>query len=210
MPGCSRTSSPVSSTSSSLDPGLAPARDPECLVQFLRLLPSHHPMAEKLLSFVIKCLELKRFVLCSPSPFHDSAPCKVTSNHAHEHPLLQVWVSPASSRPPAPWGGSACPPGTPPRFSSQPVLMLRKWIVRAPRPVSVERLIAQIQFSRSVVSDSLRPHGLPHSRPPCPSSTPGASQTHVHRVADAIQLSHPLSSPSSPSFNLSQHQGLFK
>ena len=35
------------------------------------------------------------------------------------------------------------------------------------------------------------------------------TQTHVHRVGDAIQLSHPLSSPSPPAFNLSQHQGLF-
>ena len=35
-------------------------------------------------------------------------------------------------------------------------------------------------------------------------------QSHVHCVSDAIQPSHPLSSPSSPSFNLSQHQGLFK
>ena len=35
-------------------------------------------------------------------------------------------------------------------------------------------------------------------------------QTHVHRVGDAIQPSHPLSSPSPPIFNLSQHQGLFK
>ena len=31
-----------------------------------------------------------------------------------------------------------------------------------------------LQFSRSVVSDSLRPHGLQHTRPPCPSPTPGA------------------------------------
>ena len=31
-------------------------------------------------------------------------------------------------------------------------------------------------------------------------------QTHVHRVSDAIQLSHPLLSPSPPTFNLSQHQ----
>ena len=31
-----------------------------------------------------------------------------------------------------------------------------------------------VQFSRSVVSDSLRPHGLQHTRPPCPSPTPGA------------------------------------
>ena len=36
------------------------------------------------------------------------------------------------------------------------------------------------------------------------------TQTHVHWVGDAIQLSHPLSSPSPPTFNLSQHQGLFK
>ena len=40
------------------------------------------------------------------------------------------------------------------------------------------------------------------------SSTPEA-QTHVHRVSDAIQPSHPLSSPS-PAFNLSQHQSLFQ
>ena len=30
-----------------------------------------------------------------------------------------------------------------------------------------------VQFSRSVVSDSLRPHELQHARPPCPSPTPG-------------------------------------
>ena len=35
-------------------------------------------------------------------------------------------------------------------------------------------------------------------------------QTHVHWVSDAIQPSHPLSSPSPPALNLSQHQGLFK
>ena len=36
------------------------------------------------------------------------------------------------------------------------------------------------------------------------------AQTHVHRVGNAIQPSHPLSSPSPPAFNLPQHQGLFK
>ena len=36
------------------------------------------------------------------------------------------------------------------------------------------------------------------------------TQTHVHWVGDAIQPSYPLLSPSSPTFNLSQHQGLFK
>ena len=36
------------------------------------------------------------------------------------------------------------------------------------------------------------------------------TQTHVHRVGDAIQPSHPLSSPSPPAPNPSQHQGLFQ
>ena len=39
---------------------------------------------------------------------------------------------------------------------------------------------------------------------------PELTQTHVHRVGDAIQLSHPHLSPSPPAFNLSQHQGLFQ
>ena len=167
-----------------------------------------------------------------------------------------------------------------------------------------------IQFNRSAVSECLRPHGLQHARPPCPSPAPRVywnacplswwchpiisssvipfsclqsfpasgsfqisqfftsgsqrigvsasasvlpvniqdwsslgwtgwisysprdsqessptpqfksinssalsflySPTHVHRAGDAIQPSHPLSSPSPPSFNLSQHQSLVK
>ena len=39
---------------------------------------------------------------------------------------------------------------------------------------------------------------------------PEFTQTHAHWVGDAIQPSHPLSSPSPPAFNLSQHQGLFR
>ena len=39
---------------------------------------------------------------------------------------------------------------------------------------------------------------------------PELAQIHVHRVSDAIQHFHALSSPSGPAFNLSQHQGLFK
>ena len=39
---------------------------------------------------------------------------------------------------------------------------------------------------------------------------PEFTQTHVHRVGDAIQPSHPLSSPSPPAPNLSQHQSLFQ
>ena len=39
---------------------------------------------------------------------------------------------------------------------------------------------------------------------------PELTQTHVHWVGDAIQPSHPLSSPSPPAFNLPQNQGLFQ
>ena len=63
-----------------------------------------------------------------------------------------------------------------------------------------------VQFSHSVVSNSLWPHGLQHTRLPCPSPT--TRVVHLHPVGDAIQTSHPLLSPSPPAFNLSQHQGL--
>ena len=66
------------------------------------------------------------------------------------------------------------------------------------------------QFSRLVMSDSLWPHELQHSRPPCHHQFPEFTRTHVHWVSDAIQPSHPLLSPTPPAFNLSQHQGLFK
>ena len=39
---------------------------------------------------------------------------------------------------------------------------------------------------------------------------PESTQIHVHCVSDAIQPSHPLSHPSLPALNLSQHQGLWK
>ena len=37
----------------------------------------------------------------------------------------------------------------------------------------LKTMFSSVQFSRSVVSDSLRPHELQHARPPCPSPTPG-------------------------------------
>ena len=55
-----------------------------------------------------------------------------------------------------------------------------------------------VQFSHSVVSDSLRPHGLQHTRPPCPSPPPKLAQTRVHWVGDASQPFNPLSFPSPP------------
>ena len=60
------------------------------------------------------------------------------------------------------------------------------------------------------MSDSLQPHGLQHTRPPCPSPIPGACSN----LCPLSRWCHPtissLSSPSLPAFNLSQHQGLFQ
>ena len=67
-----------------------------------------------------------------------------------------------------------------------------------------------VQFSHSVVSDSLQPHGLKHARLPCPPPTPRAYSNSGDHVSDPIQRSHPLLSPSPPAFNLSQNQGLFQ
>ena len=66
------------------------------------------------------------------------------------------------------------------------------------------------QFSCSVVSISLRSQELQHAGLPVHHQHPESTQTHVHRVGDAIQPSHSLSSPSPPALDLSQHQGLLK
>ena len=68
---------------------------------------------------------------------------------------------------------------------------------------------SSVQCSHSVACDSLRPHALRHSRPPCPSPTPRAYWNSCPLIGDVIQPSHPLWSPPL-AFNLSQHQGLFK
>ena len=58
--------------------------------------------------------------------------------------------------------------------------------------------------------NSLRTHEQSTPGLPVHHQLPKSTQTNVHRVGDAIQPSHPLSSPSPPALNLSQHQGLFK
>ena len=70
------------------------------------------------------------------------------------------------------------------------------------------------QFSMSLVTQSCPTlcDSMACSTPGLPvhHQLPKLAQTHVHWVGDAIQPSHPLSSPSSPAFSLSQHQGLFQ
>ena len=73
---------------------------------------------------------------------------------------------------------------------------------------SLTSSVSSVEFSRSVVSDSLWPHELQHARPPCPSPTPGV----YSNSCPSSQWCHPatMSSPSPPAPNPSQHQGLFQ
>ena len=70
--------------------------------------------------------------------------------------------------------------------------------------------LSSVQFSGSVVSDSCDPMNRSTPGLPVHHQLPEFTQAHVHLVGDAIQPSHPLSSPSLPAFSLSQHQDLFK
>ena len=77
---------------------------------------------------------------------------------------------------------------------------------------SVYSLATSVQFSRSVVSDSLRPHESQHARPPCPSQTPGVHSNpcplsqwcHPAISFSVIPFSCPQSLPASGSFPMSQ------
>ena len=73
-----------------------------------------------------------------------------------------------------------------------------------------EEYTAVLEFSRSAVSDPLWPHESQQPGLPVLHQLPERAQTHIHCLGDAIQPSHHLSSPSRPTFNLSQHQGIFK
>ena len=69
-----------------------------------------------------------------------------------------------------------------------------------------------VQFSSVAQSCPTLCNPMNRSTPGLPvhHQLPEFTQTHVHRVGDAIQPSHPLSSPSPPAPNPSQHQGLFQ
>ena len=71
-------------------------------------------------------------------------------------------------------------------------------------------IFTSVQFSCSVVSDPLQ--SMNRSTPGLPVHPQHLefTQTHVHRVSDTIQPSHPLSSPSPPAPSPSQHQSLFQ
>ena len=79
-------------------------------------------------------------------------------------------------------------------------------------PVFLYCLIHSVQFSSVAQLCLTLCDPMNHSMPGLPvhHQLPESTQIHVHRVGDAIQPSHPLSSPSPSALNLSHHQGLFK
>ena len=90
------------------------------------------------------------------------------------------------------------------------IIDLQNFVVFYQTSTWISHQFSSVQFSRSVVSDSLRPHESQHDRPLCPSQTPGVYSD----SRPSSQWCHPaissLSSPSPPATNPSQHQSLFQ
>ena len=87
-----------------------------------------------------------------------------------------------------------------------------EYINRVSQVALVVKNPSTIQFSSVTQSCLILCHPTDWSMPSLPvhHRLLELAQTHVHWVGDTIQLSHPLSSPSPPAFNLSPNQGLFQ
>ena len=87
-----------------------------------------------------------------------------------------------------------------------------EWVVMPSSRGSSMPLYSKCQFSSITQSCLTLCDPMDCSTPGLPvhHQLPELTPTHVHRAGEAIQPSHPLSSPSPPTFNLSQHQGFFK
>ena len=91
-------------------------------------------------------------------------------------------------------------------------LRIVTWEADSRKPWELSHLldVDSVQFSHSVVSDSLQPHGLQHTRPPCPSSTPRVYSKLIS-IESVMPSNHLiLCRPLLPPSILSQHQDLFK
>ena len=93
-------------------------------------------------------------------------------------------------------------------FDSLPSRVILSYLLNFSKPIS-----SSVQFSHSVMSDSLQPHELQHARPPCPSPTPGVhskscpSSRWCHPAISSSVIpifSYPQSLPASESFPVSQ------
>ena len=125
------------------------------------------------------------------------------------HGILQArileWVAMPSSRGSSPPRDQTCISCTAGEFFNH-------WATWEAQKEVMANKFSSVQFSSVAQSCLTLCDPMNCSTPGLPvhHQLPELTQTHVHRVSDAVQPSHPLSSPSPPAFNLSQHQGLFK
>ena len=107
----------------------------------------------------------RAWVLAEATAFGDKwLECETRGNREHEIALLPQFISVAQS----------CPTLCDPMFHCLPSCSAGQTLQAVLKLFlpHQKNLFVYVQFSRSVVSDSLRPHELQHARPPCPSPTP--------------------------------------
>ena len=147
------------------------------------------------------CAQLFRYIQFFVIPM-DSSPPGSTVHGIFQARILE-WVAISSSR------GSSSP-----KELNSSLLHLLHWQVHS-LPLShlgSPKEECSDQFSSVAKSCLTLYDPMNCSTPGLPvhHQLPGFSQTHIHRVSDAIQPSHPLSSPSPPASNPSQYQSLFQ
>ena len=152
---------------------------------------------------------------------HARPPCPSPTPgvHSDSRPSSQ-WCHPAISSSVIPF--SSCPQSLPASvFSNESTLRMRwpKYWSFSFSIIPSKEMPGPISFRMDWLDLLAVAQLCPTVSDPMDCSTPGfpvhiqlpeLAQTHVHQVDDAIQPSHPLSSPSPPAFSLSQHQGLFQ
>ena len=96
---------------------------------------------------------------------------------------------------------------SPPRYQTRSPELQVLFTVRVPKEALA---YVSVQLSCSLCPTLCDPMNCSTPGLPVHHKLPESTQTHAHQVGDAIQPSHPLSSPSPPAPNPSQHQGLFQ
>ena len=164
---------------------------PHC---YLILEIFHHPQAEP---------HLQEKSPSSPPPPQSLATTNLLSASV-DSPILHIPYK-CNYRVYGPWHLASCPQQVPLLFLSIGLGLHQGTILR------MGLNSHSVQFSSVAQSCPTLCDPMNHSTPGLPvhHQLPESIQTHVHQVGDAIKPSHPLSSPSPPIFNLSQHQGLF-
>ena len=164
----------------------------------------HHPNAQ--VHFYHSCMCVQSLqscpTLCSPRAVARQAPLSMGFSRQEYWRAL-----------PCPPPGDLPHPGFEPTSPTAPTLQADSLLLRHQKsPLITLTSLSSVQFCSVDQSCLILCNPMNHSMPGLPvhHKLLEFTQTHVHRVSDAIQPSHPLSSPSPPAPNPSQHQGLFQ